>query len=109
MVRLKPASAYRHLRPGNSTGALSALPRSPFPAQFIATSIALVPSGKFLYAGIVGVATISGFSVDSKSGVLTPRPGLPFQGGNPSVLARYFGGVSICDWRDGGHTFGIPD
>jgi 6-phosphogluconolactonase len=75
------------LNVNSTTGALSALPGSPFPAQFIATSIALTPSGKFLYVGNVGVATISGFSVDSTSGVLTPLVGFPFQEGNPSVLA----------------------
>jgi 6-phosphogluconolactonase (cycloisomerase 2 family) len=61
-----------------STGALTALPGSPFlTAQnlnFI-TSLTFDPSGKFLYAA--GSGSFGAFTVDAASGALTPIPGTP--------------------------------
>jgi 6-phosphogluconolactonase len=75
------------LNVNSTTGSLSAVTGSPFPAEFIASSIALVPSGKLLYVGSEGTGMISGFSVDSTSGALSPLAGFPFQQGTPSILA----------------------
>jgi 6-phosphogluconolactonase (cycloisomerase 2 family) len=61
-----------------STGALTALPGSPFSTAqnltFI-TSLTFDPSGKFLYAA--GPGSFGAFTVDAASGALTPIAGTP--------------------------------
>ncbi len=65
-----------------STGALSPVPGTPFPGQPSlggggVNSIALHPSGTFLYASGAFLG-ITGYSVDTASGVLAQLPGSPF-------------------------------
>ena len=71
-------------RVNNTSGAITAVAGSPFPTTgggFPARSL-FHPSGKFLYTGLMLNATsdISGFSVDSASGSLTPLARSPFPG-----------------------------
>ena len=71
-------------RVNKTSGAITAVAGSPFPTTgggFPARSL-FHPSGKFLYTGLMLNATsdISGFSVDSASGSLTPLAGSPFPG-----------------------------
>jgi 6-phosphogluconolactonase (cycloisomerase 2 family) len=63
---------------------LTAFQGAPYPAQNDPTSLALLPSGKFLYAGNNGAGTVSQYSVDASSGALTP--GNVVQVGNPTFL-----------------------
>ncbi len=71
------------------TGALTALPGSPFAAGDTTSALALAPSGRFLYAtnqgatGGPGSNTVSAYNLDSATGVLTTVPGSPF----PSAAA----------------------
>ena len=65
-----------------STGALSPVPGAPFPGQTSiagggVNSIALHPSGSFLYAS-GSFQGITGYSVDGASGALTQLSGSPF-------------------------------
>jgi 6-phosphogluconolactonase len=60
----------------STTGALTSVPGSPFPAGNGAFVFA--QSNNFLYVVNVADATISGYSIDSSSGALTPLPGSPF-------------------------------
>jgi 6-phosphogluconolactonase (cycloisomerase 2 family) len=63
----------------SSTGALTAVPGSPFPIGNSGNaSLAIDPGAKFLFAGNAG-GGISVFSIDSTSGALSPVPGSPFQ------------------------------
>jgi 6-phosphogluconolactonase (cycloisomerase 2 family) len=75
-----------------TTGDLTPVPGSPFPADFFPRVFAVDPLGKFLYVGIatsfMGDSTeIMAFSI-GPSGTLTPVPGSPFNAGrNPVALA----------------------
>lgn len=83
----------------SATGTLSAVTGSPFPADQAPFTVRVHPSGQFLYtenidasgANIVGLQSLSGFSVDSSTGALAPVPGSPFA---PPVSAS-IGGLAI--------------
>jgi 6-phosphogluconolactonase (cycloisomerase 2 family) len=68
----------------STTGMLTAFQGAPYPAQNDPTSLALLPSGKFLYAGNNGAGSVSQYTVDPTSGALTP--GNIVQVGNPTFL-----------------------
>jgi 6-phosphogluconolactonase (cycloisomerase 2 family) len=59
---------------------LTPVPGSPFPAGANPLSLAVGASGKFLYSANpdAASASISGFSIDSTSGALSPLSGSPF-------------------------------
>ena len=59
-----------------STGATT--PGSQFPAGDGPYSIAVSPTGRFLYADNESDNTVSGYSIDPVNGDLTPVPGSPF-------------------------------
>jgi 6-phosphogluconolactonase (cycloisomerase 2 family) len=67
-----------------NTGALTALPGSPYAAGLNPTGSAIDPSGTFLYVanangGVVpGANNVSGYVIDANTGALTPIPGSPF-------------------------------
>ncbi len=53
-----------------------------------AISVDVDPSGKFVYTANVNANTISAYSVDTSTGLLTPIPGSPFPAGaNPFFVA----------------------
>jgi 6-phosphogluconolactonase len=70
----------------SSTGGLTPVPGSPFPAEQAPFLVAVHPSGQFVYTedasgiGLVGLAleNISAFSVGSGTGALSPVQGSPF-------------------------------
>jgi 6-phosphogluconolactonase (cycloisomerase 2 family) len=68
----------------STTGALTALPGSPFATGDTTSALTVDPTGRFLYAtnrgasGGVGSNTVSAYSLDSATGVLTAVPGSPF-------------------------------
>lgn len=68
----------------STTGALTVFQGAPYPAQSMPTSLALLPSGQFLYAGNNGAGTVSEYSVDATTGALIP--GNILQVGNPTFL-----------------------
>jgi 6-phosphogluconolactonase len=63
----------------NSTGALSAVPGSPFAFPeanpFGLSGIAVDSTGKFLFAGDYGADVVAGFSINNSTGALSPIPG----------------------------------
>ncbi len=65
-----------------TTGALTPVPGSPFPAGGIARSVTVDPTGRFAYV-VNGFAagTVSAFAIDQSTGALTPVVGSPFPAG----------------------------
>jgi 6-phosphogluconolactonase len=66
-----------------SSGALTAIPGSPFAAGTVPTFAAVDPTGRFAYvvnSGAAGnlVPDVSGYTINATSGALTPIPGSPF-------------------------------
>jgi len=61
-----------------TTGALTPVTGSPFRTGVDPASVAVDPSGKFVYTANTADSTISGFSLDSTTGTLTSIPGSPF-------------------------------
>jgi 6-phosphogluconolactonase len=72
-----------------STGVLTPVPDSPFPAGDEPT--ALVLTNSFLYAINSIDFTVSGYSVDSSTGVLTPLANSPFSIAGTALSADFFG------------------
>jgi 6-phosphogluconolactonase (cycloisomerase 2 family) len=73
-----------------STGVLTPVPGSPFATDTLSMSIAIDPSGKFVYVanGDPPANNISAFAIDPNTGTLTPVPGSPFAAGrNPQSIA----------------------
>jgi 6-phosphogluconolactonase (cycloisomerase 2 family) len=68
----------------SSSGALKAVPGSPFPGQPDAFAIAVDPTSKFLYVANANSTSnnISGYTINSTTGALTAMSGSPFQAGN---------------------------
>lgn len=72
------------------TGALSPVPGSPYATDTLSVSVAVDPSGKFVYVanGDPPANNISAFAIDPNSGSLTLVPGSPFSAGaNPQSIA----------------------
>ncbi len=71
-----------------SSGALSAVPGSPFAPGSTPAALAFHPSGEFLYAANSTTDDVSAFAVDELDGSLTPLAGSRFSAGDqPSALA----------------------
>jgi 6-phosphogluconolactonase (cycloisomerase 2 family) len=60
------------------SGALTAVPGSPFTAGRNPVAPTVDSSGKFLYVGNNMDTTLSGFTIDPATGALTPMSGSPF-------------------------------
>ena len=72
------------------SGALTAVPGSPYTTDTLSVAVAVDPSGKFLYVtnGDPPANNISAFAIDANTGALTPVPGSPFAAGaNPQSIA----------------------
>jgi 6-phosphogluconolactonase (cycloisomerase 2 family) len=70
-----------------STGALTALPGSPFQPGAVSFGGTFDPGGKFFYASAGAAGGITGFSVDPNTGGLTPLSGSPFVAGSVLLSA----------------------
>lgn len=71
-----------------SNGTLSVIPGSPFSEGFDPHSIAIDPSGKFLYVVNVAQNDVSAFTIDATTGALAPVPNSPFAvGGGTNPVA----------------------
>ncbi|HEV2222504.1 MAG TPA: beta-propeller fold lactonase family protein [Candidatus Acidoferrales bacterium] len=73
----------------NSTGVLTPVPGSPFPAE--TRPAILTFTGKFLYVINATDGSISGYAIDSNSGALTPIPGFPFGSQNTYFVIDHSG------------------
>ena len=80
----------------STTGALTPVPGSPYAAGTVPNTVAVDPSGKFVYVAnecavdycASGIGSVSAFAIDSASGALTPVLGSPFAAGErPKSLA----------------------
>jgi 6-phosphogluconolactonase (cycloisomerase 2 family) len=70
------------------SGALSPVPGSPFAAGAGPISVAVHPTGRFLYVADLDSFQISAYNIRFKTGALTEIPGSPFPAGqNPEFLA----------------------
>jgi 6-phosphogluconolactonase len=72
-----PIGAIRVFSVGFSTGAISEVSGSPFNAGLGPASLALDPTGRFLYVANNLSDDVTAFSVDPVSGALTELPGSP--------------------------------
>ncbi|HKV39220.1 MAG TPA: beta-propeller fold lactonase family protein [Blastocatellia bacterium] len=71
------------------TGALTAIPGSPFPTGGQQSVGAVVhPNGRFLYVENIFTSNVSAFSIDPNTGILSLIPGSPFASGStPNGIA----------------------
>ncbi len=69
-----------------ATGALAQISGSPFVTGIDAESIAIDPSGNFAYVPSEGVNIITGYSLNSVTGFMSPLPTTFPAGENPSVM-----------------------
>ena len=65
-----------------ATGALTAVPGSPFATGHLPNTVIIDPSGSFLYTADNGSNDVWGFAIDPSSGALAVVPGSPFPTGN---------------------------
>jgi len=76
-----------------TTGALAPISGPPSPGGDEPTSVAVDPSGKFLYVAYAMSGTVSAFTINATNGALTPVEGSPFVTGSfPSSVAVDPGG-----------------
>jgi len=89
----------------NSTGALTAVPGSPFtiPGQTVANSrpYGIVDTGTYVYATLSGTNQVGAFSIVSATGALVPVPGSPFSAG-ATPLTLVLAGSFLYALNDGG-------
>jgi 6-phosphogluconolactonase len=97
----------------SSSGVLNPIVGSPFQLPFGATySVALHPSGKFLYVSYPQTEQIAAWSIDASSSSLTIVPGSPFASGAvsgeaPNGLLMAPSGGFLYAWSGGATVFGF--
>ncbi len=64
-----------------TTGALTPVVGSPFPAGLFPISVAVDPTGQFAYVANSNSSNVSAYSIDGTSGALTEIDGSPFSAG----------------------------
>ena len=77
-----------------ATGALTAVPGSPFPADAGPFSVTVDPTGQFLYVANLNPSSnnVSAYTIDGATGALTTVPGSPFPAGtSPRGIAATAG------------------
>ena len=65
-----------------STGALTTIAGSPFPAARFPASVAVDPSGKFAYVAEEDSNNVSAYTIDPSTGALSANAGSPFPAGS---------------------------
>ena len=73
-----------------NTGALTAVPGSPFAASPFPGFVATDPSGQYVYVGLGSSPGIAAFVMNQSTGALTPMPGSPFPGNNVGAIATTY-------------------
>jgi 6-phosphogluconolactonase len=98
----------------SSNGALTPIAGSPFqlPIGGTAYSLAVHPSGKFLYVSFPQTEQIAAWSVNSSTGALTIVPGSPFvsgvvSGDAPNGILVAPSGEFLYAWSGGASVFGF--
>jgi 6-phosphogluconolactonase len=97
----------------SSTGVLNPIVGSPFQLPFgTSYSVALHPSGKFLYVSYPQTEQIAAWSVNASSSTLTIVPGSPFASGAvsgdaPNGLLMAPSGEFLYAWSGGTTAFGF--
>ena len=72
----------------SATGALTAIPGSPFPVGPDPHAVAVDPTSKFAYVANFGSNSVTAFAINSSTGALTPIAGSPFAAGpGPANIA----------------------
>lgn len=89
-----------------STGQLTPLPGSPFPAGAQLAAVLADPTCKFVFIANQGSNNISVFSVRSADGFLTPVPGSPFSAG-PAPVAMAMGDGLFFAANSGSNTVSV--
>jgi len=91
-----------------TTGALNAVPGSPFPTisgnvgNTHPGAIVVDSSGSFVYTALMTTNQIAAFSITASSGALNPVPGSPFTAGNtPLALATVNNFLYVSNALDG--------
>jgi len=72
----------------NITGLLTTMSGSPFAAGFSPSALAATPDGKFLYAANTGGATITGYSINATTGVLSALGEVPTSSGSAGLAVH---------------------
>jgi 6-phosphogluconolactonase (cycloisomerase 2 family) len=72
------------------TGALTAVPGSPFVTSPFPGFVATDPSGQYVYVGLGGSPGIAAFAMNQSTGALTPIAGSPFAGSNVWSIAMTY-------------------
>ncbi len=91
-VTFEPSGQYVYVANVNSnnvsgfrldadTGALTAVPGSPFSAGANPSRVVIEPSGRFLYVSNGNGSNLNAYSIDSDTGALSPISGSPFPTG----------------------------
>jgi 6-phosphogluconolactonase (cycloisomerase 2 family) len=70
-----------------TSGALTPVSGSPFPAGAEPDSVAVDPGGKFVYVANVSSSDVSGYTINPTTGALTPMSGSPFSSKSPVSVA----------------------
>ena len=77
-----------------TTGALTPVAGSPFPAGVGPTSVTVDATGQFAYVANAGSSNVSAYAIDTTTGALTPVAGSPFATGvNPVSVTATAGPV----------------
>lgn len=90
------------------TAALTALPGSPFPANFLnPLALTVDPTGTFLYVSDAYHSSLAGFAIDSSTGALSQVPGSPFSNNFYTNRAALSPSGNFLYVVDGGSDSGI--
>jgi DNA-binding beta-propeller fold protein YncE len=87
------AAACSGVGPGNvsayaiagTTGALTPISGSPFPAGVGPSSVTVHPTGPFAYVANGAADNVSAYTIAGTTGTLTPIPGSPFPAGTQAI------------------------
>jgi hypothetical protein len=92
-----PSGSVNGFQIDTTTGGLTAVPGSPFPAASNPQSLAGSSSGRFLCAADAESNEVSGYSINAATGTLTPIAGSPFAtGSTPESVALANPAVEEC-------------
>lgn len=83
--RGEPVGTIHVFSVNTAMGALTEVPGSPFNAGLIPQSMALDPTGRFLYVANQESTDVTAFSINGSTGALTELPGSPVSIGSPPV------------------------
>ncbi len=80
-----PAGNVSAYRIDGTTGALTPVAGSPFPAGINPLAVTVDPRGQFAYVANLSSYDVSAYTIDGTTGALTPVAGSPFAAGSRPV------------------------